>query len=54
MTFARKNNAMTRTLPAPRSLVLALGLAGVTAIGAGLARADENAASTFRRPAPMQ
>ena len=38
---------MTRTLPAPRSLVLALGLAGVTAIGAGLARADENAASTF-------
>lgn len=35
-----------RSFPATRSLVLALGLAGITAIGAGLARADENVAET--------
>ena len=36
-----------RTFPATRSLALALGLAGITAIGAGLARADENVADTY-------
>lgn len=55
MDARTKTRTTIHSFPATRSLALALGLAGVTAIVAGLARADESVAEVFLpEPEPAQ